>query len=207
MYETNEQHPPGILYQSAKFEISAAAAKQFPEPTGPEVGFSGRSNSGKSSTLNRLCQQRQLARVSKTPGRTQLINFFQLPGGARLVDLPGYGFAKVPERERRRWSELIESYLVNREPLRGLVIVMDIRRPLGEKDLQMLEWCSHHQIPGHIVLNKSDKLKSGKIAQAKLKTDATLKKHFDSVSLQTFSALKSAGVDELHTKLDKWLLK
>ncbi|HBS27387.1 MAG TPA: YihA family ribosome biogenesis GTP-binding protein [Gammaproteobacteria bacterium] len=203
----DDQKPPRILYQSAKFETSAAAAKQFPEPTGPEVGFSGRSNSGKSSTLNRLCQQRQLARVSKTPGRTQLINFFELPTGARLVDLPGYGFAKVPERERRRWSELIEAYLVNREPLQGLIMVMDIRRPLGEKDWQMLEWCSHHGISGHVVLNKSDKLKSGKIAQTKLKTDALLKKHFDSVSLQTFSAFKGTGIDELHTKLDKWLLK
>lgn len=204
---TDNKNLSHILYQSAKFEISAAASKQFPEPGGAEVGFSGRSNSGKSSTLNRLCQQRQLARVSKTPGRTQLINFFQLANGARLVDLPGYGFAKVPERERRRWSALIESYLVDRQPLKGLVMVMDIRRPLGEKDCQMLEWCSHHGIAGHIVLNKSDKLKSGKIAQTKLKTDATLKKHFDSVSLQTFSALKGTGIDELHTKLDKWLLE
>lgn len=202
-----KQHSLKSLFQSARFELSAASPAQFPESGGAEVAFSGRSNSGKSSTLNRLCQQKQLARVSKTPGRTQLINFFQLSQGARLVDLPGYGFAKVPEKERRRWSQLIEAYLVEREPLKGLVMVMDIRRPLGDKDWEMLEWCSHHQIPGHVVLNKADKLKRGQVAQARLKADATLRNHFDSVSLQTFSALKGTGIDELHTKLDEWLLE
>ena len=199
--------PSRRLCQSAQFETSAARPEQFPPLTGPEVGFSGRSNAGKSSTLNRLCQQKQLARVSKTPGRTQLINFFRLSNSARLVDLPGYGYARVPETEKRHWAHLIESYLAEREALKGLIIVMDARRPMGDRDRLMLEWCSHHAIPTHVVLNKADKLKRGELARVRQKADAALRKDFESVSLQTFSALKGTGIDELHTKLDEWLLE
>ncbi|HGG59786.1 MAG TPA: YihA family ribosome biogenesis GTP-binding protein [Gammaproteobacteria bacterium] len=203
-----ESRPSSLnLYRSARFELSAATPKQFPRETGPEVAFAGRSNAGKSSTLNRLCQQKQLARVSKTPGRTQLVNFFQLSNGARLVDLPGYGFAKAPEGEIARWGRLIEAYLSQRNSLRGLIIIMDARRPMREKDRQMLEWSQYHGIPAHIVLNKADKLKRGELARARQKTDALLRKDFDSVSLQTFSALKGEGIDALHTRLDEWLVE
>ncbi len=199
--------PSVNLYRSARFELSAAAPKQFPDATGPEVAFAGRSNAGKSSTLNRLCQQRRLARVSKTPGRTQLVNFFRLDNGARLVDLPGYGFARAPEAEIARWGRLIEAYLGQRANLRGLIIIMDARRPMQEKDLQMLEWSRHHGIATHVVLNKADKLKRGEMARAMQKADALLRKDFDGVSLQAFSALKGAGIDALHTRLDSWLVE
>ncbi len=200
-------HPSKRLCQSACFETSAARPEQFPAAAGPEIGFSGRSNAGKSSTLNRLCQQKQLARVSKTPGRTQMVNFFRLSNDARLVDLPGYGYARVPETEKRHWAGLIESYLSGRETLKGVIIVMDARRPMGDKDRLMLEWCRHYAIPAHVVLNKADKLKRGELARIRQKADAALRKDFESVSLQTFSALKGTGIDELHTKLDEWLLE
>ena len=193
------------FYQQARFLQSATTLDTLPPELGFEVAFAGRSNSGKSSTLNRLCRQKSLARTSKTPGRTQLINFFELPEGKYLVDLPGYGYAKVPERVKLEWQRFIESYLVNRFTLCGLVIVMDIRRPMLDHDLTMLNWAESRDLPVHIVLNKSDKLKHGQAKSTLLKTQKALNDYKNSCSVQMFSALKNHGVEELSNKLDSWL--
>ena len=193
------------FYQQARFLQSASTLNTLPPELGFEVAFAGRSNSGKSSTLNRLCQQKSLARTSKTPGRTQLINFFSLPEGKFLVDLPGYGYAKVPESVKIEWQRFIESYLTQRFPLCGLVIVMDIRRPMLEYDLNMLNWTNTRNLPVHVVLNKSDKLKHGQAKTALLKTRQQLNKINPSYTVQMFSALKGIGVTELEIQLDKWM--
>lgn len=194
-----------VNYQRAQFLQSATTINTLPPELGFEVAFAGRSNSGKSSTLNALCQQKSLARTSKTPGRTQLINFFSLPEGKCLVDLPGYGYAKVPDKVKLEWQRFIESYLSTRFTLCGLVIVMDIRRPMQEHDLTMLDWAASRKLPTHIILNKSDKLKKGQAKTALLKTQQQLKKYDHAVTVQTFSALKKAGLDELRKRLDNWL--
>ncbi len=193
------------FYQQARFLQSATTTNTLPPELGFEVAFAGRSNSGKSSTLNRLCQQKSLARTSKTPGRTQLINFFELPEGKYLVDLPGYGYAKVPERIKLEWQKFIESYLTSRFTLCGLVIVMDIRRPMLEHDISMLTWAESRNLPVHVVLNKYDKLKHGQAKNTLLKTQQQLKKYKNQCSVQIFSALKGLGVEELSRKLDSWL--
>lgn len=193
------------FYQQAHFLQSATTTNTLPPELGFEVAFAGRSNSGKSSTLNRLCQQKSLARTSKTPGRTQLINFFSLPDGKYLVDLPGYGYAKVPEKVKREWQQFIESYLTQRFTLCGLVIVMDIRRPMLEYDLGMLAWAESRKLPVHIVLNKSDKLKHGQAKTSLLKTQQQLKKFDNTCTVQIFSALKGTGIQDLSQQLDKWL--
>ncbi len=192
-------------YRQARFFQSATTMNTLPPELGFEVAFAGRSNSGKSSTLNALCQQKSLARTSKTPGRTQLINFFGLADGKYLVDLPGYGYAKVPEKVKREWQRFIESYLTTRFTLCGLVIVMDIRRPMLEHDLNMLNWAESRNLPTHVVLNKSDKLKKGRAKSALLKTQQQLKQYQHPVSSQMLSAFKKTGLDELRRQLDSWL--
>jgi len=194
-----------VNYQQASFTQSATTIETLPAETGFEVAFAGRSNSGKSSTLNALCQQKSLARTSKTPGRTQLINFFALDDGKYLVDLPGYGYAKVPEKLKQEWQQFIESYLTTRFTLCGLVIVMDIRRPMQENDRAMLTWAESRNLPAHVVLNKADKLKRGQANAMLLKTRQQLNYFTNPVSVQMFSALKKNGVDELRKKLDEWL--
>ena len=194
-----------VFYQQAHFLQSATTPDTLPPELGFEVAFAGRSNSGKSSTLNRLCQQKSLARTSKTPGRTQLINFFSLPEGKFLVDLPGYGYAKVPEKVKLKWQKFIESYLTQRFTLRGLVIVMDIRRPMLEHDLNMLAWADARNLAVHIVLNKSDKLKHGQAKTSFLKTQQQLKNYNNAITVQIFSALKGVGLEELWSQLDSWL--
>jgi len=195
----------GGFYQQAKFLQSASTIETLPPELGFEVAFAGRSNAGKSSTLNKLCQQKSLARTSKTPGRTQLINFFALPDGRFLVDLPGYGYAKVPDKVKKEWQQFIESYLTNRFPLCGLVIVMDIRRPMLDYDLNMLAWTNTRDLPVHVVLNKSDKLKHGQVKAMLLKTQKQLKEINQEYTIQIFSALKGIGVKELEDQLDSWL--
>jgi len=205
---TRQQRARSIMsafYQQARFLQSATTTETLPPELGFEVAFAGRSNSGKSSTLNRLCQQKSLARTSKTPGRTQLINFFSLPDGKFLVDLPGYGYAKVPEKVKLKWQKFIESYLTQRFTLRGLVIVMDIRRPMLEHDLKTLSWADSRKLPVHVVLNKSDKLKHGQAKSMLLKTRQQLQKYSNTTSVQIFSALKGIGVEELWAQLDMWL--
>lgn len=192
------------FYQQAEFLQSASDVNTLPPEMGFEVAFAGRSNSGKSSTLNKLCQQKGLARTSKTPGRTQLINFFGLPDGKFLVDLPGYGYAKVPERVKLQWQQFIETYLTQRFPLAGLVIMMDIRRPMLENDINMLNWANSRNLPVHVVLNKSDKLKHGQVKNTLLKTQQQLKLINPDYTIQFFSALKGIGTNELKKQLNIW---
>jgi len=191
-------------YRLASFLTSASNASQFPEHEMLEVGFAGRSNAGKSSAINALCDQKALARISKTPGRTQLINFFPFSEAHCLVDLPGYGYAKVPEKMRREWQKLMESYLGERRQLRGLVIIMDIRHPLKDYDVQMLEWCEDMNTPVHVVLTKADKLKKGAASKQLLGVKKALKDADFGASVQMFSALKKTGITELQQVLDAW---
>lgn len=191
-------------YRQANFLISAGKAKQFPSG-GSEVAFAGRSNAGKSSAINTLCDNKGLARTSKTPGRTRLVNFFELDEEHRLVDLPGYGFAKVPVAMKNEWQKLMTQYLSEQQALSGLVVIMDIRHPLNDYDWQMLEWCGHYQLPAHVLLTKADKIKRGAQQNSKLKTQKLLKDAGIDASVQTFSALKKTGLDELVIKLNGWL--
>ena len=192
------------FYRQAHFVISAGKAKQFPHG-GSEVAFSGRSNAGKSSAINTLCDNKSLARTSKTPGRTRLVNFFQLDEQRRLVDLPGYGFAKVPIAMKNEWEKLMTQYLSDQQALKGLVVIMDIRHPLNDYDWQMLEWCQHYQLPAHVLLTKADKIKRGAQQNSLLKTRKLLKEADINASVQIFSALKKTGLDELVLKLNDWL--
>lgn len=190
-------------YHQAKFLTSAARLSQSPPDDGIEVAFAGRSNAGKSSAINTLCNQKNLARTSKTPGRTQLLNFFSLDQQRRLVDLPGYGFAKVAEKIKRQWQGLLADYLQHRNCLRGLVLLMDIRHPLKDYDLQMLEWNVHYGLPTHILLTKADKLKRGTASSTLLQ----VRKAFEDrpeISAQLFSSLKNQGIDEAHEVLNSW---
>jgi len=191
-------------YRRAKFLISASQPSQFPEGEVLEVAFAGRSNAGKSSAINTLCDQKALARISKTPGRTQLINFFSLDEQRCLVDLPGYGYAKVPEKMRREWQQLMETYLGQREQLRGLVVIMDIRHPLKDYDMKMLEWCDYMDIPVHVLLTKSDKLKRGPASSQVLKVKKEIKSAGYDVSVQMFSSLNKSGLNELLKVLNDW---
>lgn len=195
------------LYHQAKFVLSAPDLKSTPADTGREIAFAGRSNAGKSSALNTLSRQKSLARTSKTPGRTQLLNFFNLNEQLRFVDLPGYGYARVPERVKRQWHALMESYLSERNSLYGIILVMDIRHPLTEFDWQMIEWCRHSQKPLHILLTKADKLNYGAAKNTLLKVQRELENQEMSASVQLFSALKRNGVEEIHQLLDSWFQK
>lgn len=192
-------------YRSADYLTSTANPGKYPFISEGEVAFAGRSNVGKSSTLNRLCQQKSLARTSKTPGRTQMINFFQLSSGAALVDLPGYGYAKVPEKTRRQWGTLVEDYLSSRKNLRGLVQVIDIRRPLTDYDWQLINWCYTRKLPLLILLNKADKLKFGAIKKAVHNLQKELLNAPMPISLLPFSAMKGEGLEALSEQLDNWL--
>ena len=193
------------IYHQAAFFQSANEPHTLPPEFGFEVAFAGRSNSGKSSTINTLCQQKSLARTSKTPGRTQLINFFSLPEGKYIVDLPGYGYAKVPEKVKLKWQAFIESYLQNRFTLRGIVIIMDIRRPFQEHDTLLLSWAEKRKLPVHVVLNKMDKINFGPAKAELFKAQKKLKSYDIDTSCQLFSALKKKGTEELQEQLNLWL--
>ena len=193
-------------YVQVQFVKSAARVVQLPEDVGFEIAFAGRSNAGKSSALNCLTGIKQLARTSKTPGRTQLMNVFSLPGETqRLIDLPGYGYAKVAKHVKHEWQEHLAHYLAVRKSLRGLVLLMDIRHPLTALDEQMMNWVIEHQVPTRVVLTKSDKLGRGAINQTVLKVKKYYELYPELISVQSFSALKKQGVDELITILNEWL--
>lgn len=192
-------------YRAVHFLNSVNAFSQLPPDTGREVAFAGRSNAGKSSALNVLTGQRQLARVSKTPGRTQLLNFFVVEPERYLVDLPGYGYARVPDAIRRHWQALLERYLRERAALRGLLLLMDIRHPLTTMDRQLLEMCVHRRLPVHILLTKADKLSRGAAQTALRHVRASVKTDYPQTSAQLFSASNGQGVAEVHDRLDEWL--
>lgn len=205
--EDPQQHPAIAPpnYRHAEFLTSASRLSQCPPDEGWEVAFAGRSNAGKSSAINSLTGNHKLARTSKTPGRTQLINFFSLTEAQRLVDLPGYGFAKVPQAVKREWTKTLETYLQRRQCLRGMILLMDVRHPLQPFDQQMLDWALAAAMPVHILLTKSDKLKKGPAKNTLLKLRGQLSSHADLVSVQLFSALKHTGHDELVAVLNAWL--
>ncbi|QPK62057.1 YihA family ribosome biogenesis GTP-binding protein [Methylomonas sp. LL1] len=192
------------VYHQAQFINSAPRLQDAPPDQGMEIAFAGRSNAGKSSAINTLVQQNALARVSKTPGRTQLLNFFAIDDQRKLVDLPGYGYAKVPEAIKKDWQQMMENYLKNRKALCGIVLVMDIRHPLTEFDWQMINWCEHSNLPLHILLTKSDKLKFGAAKNTLLKVQRDLSQVSVVVTLQLFSALNKIGIDDVHQVLDEW---
>lgn len=194
-----------LNFRKAAFLQSASAIENAPTDFGSEVAFAGRSNSGKSSAINTLTHQGKLARTSRTPGRTQLINFFSLSDHQRLVDLPGYGFAKVPLAVKKKWNQQLERYLQYRESLRGLVMLMDIRHPLTEPDRQMLGWAVTASMPVHILLTKADKLKRGPAQSTLLSVREELSTQSDLISVQLFSSLKRQGVDTLGRQLNHWL--
>lgn len=194
-----------LSYQQARFLTSVPEARLAPPDTGAEVAFAGRSNAGKSSALNAITRQRSLARTSKTPGRTQQLNFFAIDDGHRLVDLPGYGYAKVPEALKTQWQRSLSRYLETRRSLRGLVLLMDCRHPLTDQDVQLLTWCRHADLPVHLLLTKSDKLNRGPANNTLLAVRKRLTALHPDSSVQLFSALKHTGLDELRAVLDRWL--
>ncbi|WP_237387560.1 ribosome biogenesis GTP-binding protein YihA/YsxC [Xenorhabdus sp. Sc-CR9] len=191
-------------YQMTHFVTSAPDIRHLPQDTGIEVAFAGRSNAGKSSALNALTRQKSLARTSKTPGRTQLINLFEVEEGIRLVDLPGYGYAEVPEEMKHKWQKALGEYLQKRVCLLGLVVLMDIRHPLKDLDMQMIEWAVVMQIPVMVLLTKADKLASGARKSQLAQVRQTLADLDGDVQIEYFSSLKKIGVDKLEQKLDIW---
>ncbi|ARN74073.1 ribosome biogenesis GTP-binding protein YihA/YsxC [Oceanicoccus sagamiensis] len=194
-----------INFRQAEFLTSAPTLAKCPADRGLEVAFAGRSNAGKSSAINTLTENKRMARTSKTPGRTQLINFFTLSDSQRLVDLPGYGFAKVPLEVKEKWQRHLEEYLRERQSLYGLILLMDCRHPLQDFDRMMLSWAQSCNMPVHILLTKADKLKKGPANNSLLKVRKELEPMQDLVSVQLFSALKRTGLDQLQIKLTQWL--
>ena len=195
------------IYRQAHYTISATQLSELPEDRGIEVAFAGRSNAGKSSAINTITDQKSLARISKTPGRTQMINFFAIDADRALVDLPGYGYAKVPEAVKIRWQQTLGKYLETRKSLCGLMLMMDIRHPLKEFDLQMILWANKADLAVHILLTKSDKLKYGAAMASLHKVLATLKKQNLLASAQLFSSLKKSGRNEAIAQLDSWFIE
>lgn len=195
---------PEIL-RNPEFILGAAEAHQFPKDGLVEIAFAGRSNVGKSSAINALARRRKLARTSKTPGRTQQINFFTLGEHARLVDLPGYGFAQVPLAVKEKWQKTIHEYLAQRPNLIVLVLLMDIRHPLTDLDLQMVEWARDSELPTQVLLTKADKLTRGKAAATALKVEQTLQKGGGQFGVELFSSTSNIGVDKMRTQLAEWV--
>jgi len=193
-------HP---IYQQAAFICSVPKMSGGPLDSGYEIAFAGRSNAGKSSAINRITHQTGLARTSKTPGRTQHLVFFELDDTHRLVDLPGYGFAKVPGHMRQNWGQNMAQYIENRHALKGIILLMDIRHAMTELDQQMLNWCDSMQQSVHILLTKADKLKFG-AAKASLLKVQKLTSSYAQVSVQMFSSKSGDGLAEVWSVLDKW---
>lgn len=190
-------------YRQSVFLTSAAKISQFPEDTGREVAFVGRSNVGKSSVINSLTENKGLAKTSKTPGRTRLMNFFTVESDVRLVDLPGYGFARVDKSLKDQWHQLINGYFTIRESLCGVILIVDIRRQLKDEEQLMLDWCDASGLPVHMIVNKADKLPYQRQKAAILSINASLKE-FNATS-QIFSVTKKLGTEEAISRLDTWL--
>ncbi len=194
-----------IKYNTATFITSAPEMSKLPPDTGVEVAFAGRSNAGKSSALNTLTDSK-LARTSKTPGRTQLINAFDLTDDKRLIDLPGYGYAKVPIEMKKKWQKSLGHYLQNRKSLKGIVVLMDIRHPLKDLDMDLIYWAAESNIPVLALLTKADKLKQGKRKGEVLRVRKELSAIAGDITVQAFSSLKGTGLVELAKQLDNWYL-
>ena len=193
-----------LNYHKTHFLTSAPNIRSIPEDTGIEIAFAGRSNAGKSTALNALTNQKSLARTSKTPGRTQLINLFEVEPNCKLVDLPGYGYAAVPEKMKIEWQKSLGEYLQKRECLGGLVVLMDIRHPLKDLDQQMIEWAVSADLPVMLLLTKADKLsQSARSKQVKMVREAILPFQGD-IQVEPFSAQNKIGIDKLAGKLDSW---
>jgi GTP-binding protein len=193
------------LFQRATFLSAAQELASTPDDSGYEVAFAGRSNAGKSSAINALCHQRGLARTSKTPGRTQQLIFFRLDDERRLVDLPGYGFAKVSLAIKQRWQQLMERYLERRSSLKGLVVVMDIRHPLTEIDQRMIDWGMAAELPLILLLTKADKLKQGPVARSLAEVRKALAAASVPVEVIAFSAVSKRGVEQTQARVSDWL--
>ena len=194
-------------YRNTQYFLSVNELKQLPDDNINEVAFAGRSNAGKSSAINVICDIKNLCRTSKTPGRTQMINYFQIDERDSrnfLVDLPGYGYAKVPLEIKHHWQNLLQEYLTSRESLQGVVIIMDVRRPMTEYDQIMMDWCRDANMPTHVLLTKMDKLKQGAAKNALLTFKQTLKKDYPQCTAQLFSALKKQGLEDAQKVLDGW---
>lgn len=196
------QHP---LYQQAEYLKSAPDLSYCPDDTGFEVAFAGRSNAGKSSALNVITSQKSLARISKTPGRTQMLNFFSCDEERKLVDLPGYGYAKVNLKVKLAWEVGLSEYIEKRNALKGMVLLMDSRMPPTEIDMTMLEWTQDLEMPVHVLLTKSDKLKKGPAQASLLRLKKMLSESYPHATAQLFSSLKRQGLDQVWNKLDEWM--
>lgn len=195
---------PQQHYRDIEYQLSAGTIQQLPAENACEIAFAGRSNVGKSSVLNALCQNKNLAKTSKTPGRTQCINFFQLDAGRFIVDLPGYGYAKVPQQQQKNWQRLLSHYLESRDCLRGLVLIMDIRHPMTKLDQQLLGWAEHAELPLHIILNKADKCSRSEVRKTEMQVERAMDEYNLELSIQSFSVLKKNGIEELVELLDDW---
>lgn len=193
-----------LNYRNTGFITSAPTIRHLPNDTGVEIAFAGRSNAGKSSALNRITDQKSLARTSKTPGRTQLINMFEVIPGCNLIDLPGYGYAQVPLEMKLKWQESLGEYLQKRECLQGLVVLMDIRHPMKDLDQQLIVWAIECDIPVQVLLTKADKLKSGARKAQLLKVRQDALALGGDVKVDAFSSQNGIGVDVLRNKLDAW---
>lgn len=193
-----------IDFNQIQFLTSAAKLTQLPADIGCEIAFAGRSNAGKSSAINAIVGKK-IAFTSKTPGRTQLINYFVLNDKQRLVDLPGYGYAQVPDEVKKKWGLLLDEYFTQRQSLSGLILVMDIRHPLKPFDLQMLDWAESVELSVHVLLTKADKLSRGAGMQTLIKVKNQLANYQIKTSIQLFSAPKAIGIDEARNQLATWL--
>lgn len=195
------------LLRKTTFKISANSLSQLPEESRAEIAFAGRSNAGKSSALNLITGQKKLAKTSKTPGRTQLINYFEIKDGLHLVDLPGYGYAKVPLPMREHWQKILQGYFESREQLDALIMLMDSRHPLTDLDKQMLHWCESQELPTHILLTKADKLSKNEASSSLHKVRKTLAEEFSiPITVQLFSSTKpEIGLNDALNYLGEWV--
>lgn len=195
---------PSLNYRKTHFITSAPDIRHLPDDTGIEVAFAGRSNAGKSSSINRLCDNKGLVKTSKTPGRTQLINLFKVDEGCHIVDLPGYGFAQVPLEVKKKWQKSLSEYLQKRDQLKGLVVLMDIRHPLRELDQELIYWAVDCDLPVMILLTKCDKLKKGRQKSQLHKVREAAMAFCGNIDIELYSSLKGIGVDKLRDKLTQW---
>ena len=196
------QHP---LYQKAQYLKSVPTLALCPEEITHEVAFAGRSNAGKSSALNVITSQKSLARTSKTPGRTQLINFFPVDEHRALVDLPGYGFAKVGVKMKQTWEAGLTEYIEQRTALKGLILLVDARMEPTEIDLVMLDWTAQIGLPVHVLLTKADKLKKGPAKQSLMRMQKLIRADYPHATVQLFSSLKRDGLQQVWNQLDEWM--